>query len=122
MAPKKSRNIKTKAKRVFESTFEPVEVFNQTRFHVFQNFQKFDALVKYRSIWGERQLNLDELDPSSCRNLESRGCLSLCQDLIPSPATLIREFYSNLFIQSYSSSGHILIAWIRGEEFRITRK
>ena len=84
MAPKKSRNIKTKAKRVFESTSEPVEVFDQTRFHVFQNFQKFDTLVKYRSIWGERQVSLNELDPSIRRNLESRGCLSLCHDLIPS--------------------------------------
>ena len=79
---------------------------------MFQNFQKFDTLVKYRSIWGERQVNLDELDPSNCRNLESRGCLSLFHDLIPSLATLIREFYSNLSIQFDSSSGHILIAWI----------
>ena len=89
---------------------------------MFQNFQQFDTLVKYRSIWGERQVNLDELDPSSCRNLKSRGCLSLCHDLIPSSATLIREFYSNLSIQFDSSSGHMLIAWIRGEEFKITRK
>ena len=79
---------------------------------MFQNFQKFDTLVKYRSIWGERQVNLDELDPSNCRNLESRCCLSLFHDLIPSLATLIREFYSNLSIQFDSSSGHILIAWI----------
>ena len=35
---------------------------------------------------------------------------------------LIREFYSNLSIQSDSSSGHILTTWIRGKEFRITKE
>ena len=122
MAPKKSRNIKTKAKRVFKSSFELVEVFDQTRFHVFQNFQKFDTLLKYRSIWGERQVILDELDPSIRRNLESKGWLPLCHDLIPPLATLVREFYLNLSIQSDSSSGHILTAWIRGEELKITKQ
>ena len=85
MAPKKSRNIKTKAKRVFKSSFELVEVFDQTRFYVLLNARKFDALVKYRYIWGERQISLDELDASIRRNLESRGLLSLCHDLIPLP-------------------------------------
>ena len=96
MAPKKSTNIKTKAKRVSESTFEPVVVFDQTTFHTLQYSQKFESLVKCRSIWGEGQVNLDELDCSLYRNLESRKWLSLCFDLIPSPAALIREFYSNL--------------------------
>ena len=50
MAPKKFKNIKTKAKRVSESTSELVEVFDQTKFHVYQNFKKFDTLVKYRSV------------------------------------------------------------------------
>ena len=77
MAPKKSRNIKTKAKRVPGSTSKLVEVFDQTRFLVLQNAHKFDALVKYRSIWGERQVSLDELYPSIRINLESRGWLSL---------------------------------------------
>ena len=99
MAPKKSRNIKTIVKRDYWFTFESIEVFDQTRFYVLQNAQKFDALVKYRSIWGERQVSLDKLDPSFCRNLESRGWFSLCHDLIPLPATLIREFYSNLSIR-----------------------
>ena len=83
MAPKKSRNIKTIVKRVFWFTFEPIEVFDQNRFHVPQNAKKIDALVKYRSIWVERQVCLDELDHSIHRNLESRGWLSLCHDLIP---------------------------------------
>ena len=50
MAPKKYRNIKTKAKRVSRSSFDQVVDFDQTKFHTLQNFQKFDALVKYRSI------------------------------------------------------------------------
>ena len=83
MARKKSRNIKTIVKRVYWFTFESIEVFDQTRFYVLQNAQKFDALVKYRSIWGERQVSLDELDHSIHINLESRGWLSLCYDLIP---------------------------------------
>ena len=85
MAPKKSRNIKTKTKRVSGSTSELVEVFDQTRFYVLLNARKFDALVKYRYIWGERQISLDELDASIRRNLESRGFMSLCHDLIPLP-------------------------------------
>ena len=50
MAPKNARKFKTKAKRVSGSFFEPVEVFDQTKFHVYQNFKKFDTLVKYRSV------------------------------------------------------------------------
>ena len=90
MAPKKSRNIKTKAKRVFGSSSEPVEEFDQTRFPTLQNAQKFESFVKYRSIWGERQVNLDELDCSILRNLESRKWLSLCFDLEPPPTNSIQ--------------------------------
>ena len=87
---------------------------------MFQNFQKFDTLVNHRSIWGERQVILGESDPSIHRNLESRQWLCLCFDLIPPPVALIKEFYLNLSIRSDDSGGHILTAWIRGEELRIT--
>ena len=50
MAPKKSKNIKTKTKRVSGSLSDQVVDFDQTKFHTLQNFQKFDALVKYKSI------------------------------------------------------------------------
>ena len=73
MAPKNARKFKSKAKRVSGSFSEPVEFFDQTRFHVFQNFQKFDSLVKNRTIWGERQVNLDEIDRSVFQNLEFRN-------------------------------------------------
>ena len=81
MARKKYRNIKTIVKRAYWFTFESIEVFDQTRFYVLQNAQKIDA--KHRSIWGERQVSLDELDHSIHINLEIRGWLSLCHDLIP---------------------------------------
>ena len=48
--------------------------------------------------------------------------MPLHHDLIPPPVALIREFYSNLSIQSDSFGGYILIAWIRGEEFKITKQ
>ena len=37
----------------------------------------------------------------------------------PPPATLIREFYSNLSIHSYDSNT-LVRSWIRGEEYTIT--
>ena len=73
-------------------------------------------MIKFRSIWGERQANLDELDPSIHR------WLSLCHDLVPPPATMIREFYSNLSTYYDDSGGHYLTTWIRGEEFWITKE
>ena len=116
MALKKA--FKPRAKRVSESSSKPAEVFDQTRFHIFQNYQKFESLIKYRFIWGERQVNLDELDCFVYHNLDSRKWLSLCSGLVHSPAALIREFYSNLSTHSDSSGGHYLTTWIRGEKFR----
>ena len=122
MAPKNARKLRTKAKRVFGSSFEPIVEFDQTRFYTLQNEQKFETLVKYRSIWGERQINLDELDHSIHRNLESRKWLSLCSNLDFPPTTLIKELYSNLSTHFDDSDGHYLTTWIRGEEFRITKQ
>ena len=112
MAPKKSRNIKTKAKRVVGSTSASIEDFDQTRFCTLQNAQEFEPLVQYRSIWVERQVILDDLDCSIKHNLESRSWLPLCFDLMPLPIALIGEFYSNLFIYFASSGGHYLTTWI----------
>ena len=122
IALKKSRNIKTKAKRVVGSISTFTEDFDQTRFCTLQNAQEFESLVQYRSIWVERQVNLDDLDCFVKHNLESRSWLPLCSDLMPPPAALIREFYSNLFIYNASSGGHYLTIWIRGEEFQITKQ
>ena len=48
--------------------------------------------------------------------------MRLCYDLVPPPAALIKEFYLNLSIRSDDPGGHILTAWIRGKEFRITKQ
>ena len=64
----------------------------------------------------------DSVDPLQCRNLESKGWLPPYHDLKSPLIALIREFYSNLSIQFDSSGSHILIAWIRGEEFNITKQ
>ena len=122
MAPKNARNFKTKAKRVSRSSFEPIVEFDRTRFHTLQNEQKIETLIKYRSIWRERQINLDELYRSVHRNLGSRKWFSLCSDLEPPPTTLIRDFYLNLSTHSDDSGGHYLTTSIRGEEFWITKQ
>ena len=77
----------------------------------------FETLIKDRSIWAERQINLDELPLSVHRNLQCRNWLTLCKDLQPLPATLIREFYSNLYICSDDN----LSTWIRAQSFVITK-
>ena len=63
MAPKKAKNIKTRAKRVVGSNSTSDEEFYRIRFHTLPNAKKFETSVKYRSIWSERQINLDELNP-----------------------------------------------------------
>ena len=40
--------------------------------------------------------------------------------LNPSPATLIREFYSNLSVHSNDSNTQFMKSWIRGEQYVIT--
>ena len=56
----------------------------------------------------EREIVLDELDPSIRRNLVSRNWVSLCNVSDPLAAALIREFYSNLSIYSEVTGGHYL--------------
>ena len=115
MAPKKSKTIKTKAKRV--STKAKAIVFDQITFQTVTNEQRFQNLIQYRNIWPEWQINLDELSLSVHQNLQCRNWLSLCNDLQPPPATLIRKFYSNLHIRSEDNLG----TWIWGQSFVITK-
>ena len=105
MAPKKSKNIKTKAKRVFASSSNPTIVFDQIKFKTVANEQSFENVIQYRKIWPERQINLDELSLAVHTNLECRNWLPLCKDLQPPPVALIREFYSNLHICSDDNLG-----------------
>ena len=76
----------------------------------------FETLIKHRFIWAEWQFNADELPLSVHRNIQCRNWLSLCKNLQPPPAALIREFYSNLHIRSDDN----LSTWIRGQSFVIT--
>ena len=81
--PKKAKtNVKTKAKIVVGSTSTSDEEFDQIRFHTLPNGQKFETLVMYRSIWSERQINLDKLDLFVKQNLESRSWLPFCTSLV----------------------------------------
>ena len=52
----------------------------------------------------------------------SRNCNSLCDVSYPPLATLISEFYSNLSIYSEDTGRHFLTSWIRGKEYRITKR
>ena len=52
----------------------------------------------------------------------SRNWSSLCDVSDPPLATLISEFYSNLSVYSEDTGGHFLTSWIRGKEYRITKR
>ena len=117
MAPKKSKTIKTKAKKVSASSSKPANVFDETTFDTITNAQRFENVIQYWKIWPEREINLDELPLAVHRNLQCRNWLSLCKDLQPPPIALIREFYSNLEIRSDDDLG----IWIRGRYFVITK-
>ena len=62
---------------------------------------------------------LDELDPAIRANFKHRGWLPLLDIDHPLPATLIREFYSNLSIYVYDSNT-LVKCWIRCVAFTIT--
>ena len=65
------------------------------------------------SVWAKRKVILDELDPEIRRNFERRGWLTLLDISHPPPATLIREFYSNLSVHSDDSNTHYVMSWIK---------
>ena len=64
----------------------------------------YEKLNIFRSIWAERKVILDELDPEIHRNFERRGWLPLLEVEHPLLDVLIREFYSNLSIHSNDSN------------------
>ena len=102
MALRRAKRGKSKA------ASEPEVVFDQLRFETHADKQTFETLIKYKSIWEERQINLDELHPSIHGNLQSRHWLSLCTNIQPPPTDLIREFYSNLSVHEDICYGHRL--------------
>ena len=72
MTPKVGRKFKTKANRTSASSSAPSQV-DRVRFLLAESEEIFETLTKFRSIWGERQVVLDELDPSIHRNPVSRN-------------------------------------------------
>ena len=62
---------------------------------------------------------LDELDPGNRRNFKHRGWLPLLDISHPPPTTLIREFYSNLFVHSYDANT-LVRSWVQSVGYTIT--
>ena len=110
---------RTKRGKCFASEHEVV--FDQLRSLTPENEQTFETLIKHRRIWGERKINLHELHPFVRENLQSRHWLSLCTNIQPPPADIIREFYSNLSVHE-DLGGHKVALSIHGVPFIITRE
>ena len=94
--------------------------FERSRFQFKSNQEAYEKLNIFRSVWAERKVILDKVNPEIHRNFESRGWLPLLDVEHPPPAALIKEFYSNLSIHSDDSNIHYMKTWIRGKEFVIT--
>ena len=109
---------KTRAHRTSTSSSTPS--FHSEGFCSKKNQETYEKLNILRTMWAERKVVLDELDPEIRRNFEQWGQLPLINiDHLP-PTTLIREFYSNLSVHSNDSSTQFVKSWIRGEEYVIT--
>ena len=108
---------KTRAHRTFSSSSAPT--FDSERFLSEKNQETYEKLNIHRNVWAKRKVILDELDGEIRRNFDRRGWLPLLDVDHPPPATLIREFYSNLSVHSYDSNT-LVRSWIRGDEYNIT--
>jgi len=62
---------KTKSHRTSTSTF--TLAFDSERFRSEKNQETYENLNILRSVWAERKVVLDELDPEIRRNFELRG-------------------------------------------------
>ena len=74
MAPKVGRKLKTRANRNASSSSSSSAYFDRFRFLTDKGEETYETLAKYRSILGEREIILSELDPSILRNW-----VSLCE-------------------------------------------
>ena len=108
---------KTRANRKSTSTSSPT--FDSERFLSEKNQEAYEKLNLRWNIWAEKKVLLDELDGEIRRNFDCRGWLPLLDIDHPPPATLIREFYSNLSVHSYDSNTFVR-SWIQGDEYTIT--
>ena len=101
---------KTRAHRTSTSLSTPT--FDSDRFCTEKNQETYEKLNIFRSVWAKRKVVLDKLDPEIRRNFERRGWLPLFNISHPSPTTLIREFYLNLFVHSNDSNTQFVKSWI----------
>ena len=108
MSPKVGRKFKIRANRNPGFSLSSSVLGERDHFLSKKCEETYETLTKYRSIWGEREIVLSGLDPSIRRNFVSRNWVSLCEVSDPPPATLIREFYSNLSVYSKVIGGHYL--------------
>ena len=113
MAPKLGGKLKTKAKRNPGSSSSSSSAVG-VRFLSEKCEEAYETLNKYRSIWGEREIVLSELDPSIGRTFVARNWVSLSELSDTPPAALITELFSNLSVYSEVTSGHYLATWICG--------
>ena len=93
---------KTRAHRI--STSFSIPSFDSERFLSEKNKETYKKLNILRSMWAKTKVVLDELDPEIRRNFEHRGWLLLMDIDHPPPATLIKEFFSNLSVHSNDSN------------------
>ena len=105
MAPKPSGKFKPRAKRNPSSSSSSDSAVS-VKFLIEKCEETYKTLNKYRSIWGEREIVLSELDPSIRRTFAARNWISLCEVLELPPTALIREFYSNLSVYSEVTDAH----------------
>ncbi|XP_065632097.1 uncharacterized protein LOC111987554 [Quercus suber] len=103
------------------STFS-TPVFQSEKFRTQKHQENYEKLYIFRSVWVEHKVILDEVDLKIRRNFERRGWLPLLEVEHPLLASLIREFYSNLSVNSNDSNTQYVRSWIRGEEYVITSK
>ena len=109
---------KTRAHRTSASSSTPS--FDSERLISEKNQETYEKLNILRSVWAERKVVLDELNSEIRRNFERRGWLPLMDIDHAPPATLIREFYSNLSIHSNDFNTQFVKNWIRGKEYTNT--
>ena len=100
---------KTRANRKASSSSIPS--FKSERFFSEKNQETYEKLNLKRNIWAKRKVLLDELDPEIRHNFERMGWLPLLDISHPPLATLIREFYLNLFVHVYDSNT-LVKSWI----------
>ena len=80
---------KTKAKK--KTTSPSYSDFDRTRFQFKSNNDAYEKLNIFRSVWAERKVILDEVNPEIHRNFESQGWLPILDVKHPPPAALIKS-------------------------------